>query len=408
MTLPLGPRPDPPNDRCAILGDPGPPVGGVFRDKLLARELLRWYAVARRDLPWRRTQDPYRVWVSEVMLQQTRAEAVVPYYRTFLRAFPTLHSLARAREEDVLRVWAGLGYYARARNLHRAAKEVLRRGAFPATAAEWRRLPGVGRYTAAAVASIAFGEDAVAVDGNVLRVGLRLLGLRAATSDPRARQTVEVALGAALPRGRAGDFNQALMDLGATLCVPRSPRCEACPVQRFCRAHAEGTATSIPTPRRPPRKPHRTFVAVLVCDPSGRVLLLRQPPGGLWGSLWTLPYVEARSWREARPHLSRLVGADLRRGRRTLRFSHAFTHFTASFEVVAARCARLPHTGRFVRPDQPALALPAPTARLLRALATERAPAPAGRVSSGSTRTSGSSRSRSRRPTGPRSPGTPP
>jgi A/G-specific adenine glycosylase len=376
-------------------------------DRRLAHRLLRWYAVARRDLPWRRTQDPYRVWVSEVLLQQTRAEVVVSYYRDFLRAFPTVHKLASAREQDVLRVWAGLGYYARARNLHRAAKEVVRRGAFPATAAEWRRLPGVGRYTAAAVASIAFGEDALALDGNGVRVGLRLLGLRAPACDSRARGAVEAALRAVLPRGRAGDFNQALMDLGATVCVPRSPRCEACPVQRFCRAHGQGLAASIPTPR-PRSKPHRSFVAALVRDPSGRVLLLRQPPRGLWGSLWTLPYVEARSWREARVQLSQLVGADLRGGRTVLRFSHPFTHFTASFEVVAARCAHPRAAGRFVRPDRPTIGLPAPTARLLRALARERSTQPRGQVSSASTRTSGSPRSRSRTPAGPRSRGTPP
>lgn len=334
----------------------------------LPRALLRWYAARRRDLPWRRTQDPYRVWVSEVMLQQTRAEVVVPYYRRFLRAFPTVDALAAARLEEVLRRWAGLGYYARARNLHRAAREIVRRGAFPATSRELRELPGVGPYTAAAVASIAFGEDVVAVDGNVARVGLRLLGLRAAARDSRARRAVEAALRAVVPRGRAGDFNQALMDLGATVCVPKRPRCEGCPVRSFCRAHQDGTAPSIPLANTRTPKPARRFMAALVRDPRGRVLLVRRPPDGLWGGLWTLPYVEAPSWRAARGPLSRLLGAHLRGGRAVLGFSHAFTHFTAAFQVVAARCAHPPAAGRFVRPDRPGVPLPAPVARALSAL----------------------------------------
>ncbi len=338
-------------------------------DRRLAERLLRWYARCRRDLPWRRTRDPYRIWISEVMLQQTRAEVVVPYYRRFLRAFPTVQALAAAPEQEVLRLWAGLGYYARARNLHRAAREVVRRGGFPATAAEWRKLPGVGRYTAAAVASIAFGQDELAVDSNVLRVGLRLVGLRASPAEAAARRAVEATLRAVLPAGRAGDFNQALMDLGATVCLPRAPRCEACPVSASCRAHTRGLADRLPLQRPQPPRPHRRFVAALVRDGAGRVLLVRQPSPGLWGGLWTLPYVPGTSWRQARPALERLVGVPLHRDHLELTFRHTFTHFHATFHVVGARTRGTPGAGRFAPPGRPTFPVPAPVARLLSRLA---------------------------------------
>lgn len=310
------------------------------------------------------------MWVSEVLLQQTRVEVAVRYYRAFLRAFPDVRTLATAREEDVLRVWAGLGYYARARNLLRAAREVVRRGGFPTTAAAWRRLPGVGPYTAAAVASIAFGEDAVALDGNVLRVGLRLLGLRRPSRHPASRRAVERALRAALPPGRAGEFNQALMDLGATVCVPRNPRCPACPVRAFCRARALGRVGEIPVRTPQVDKPHRRFVAVLVQDPRGRVLLVRRPPGGLWGGLWTLPYVEAGSWQAARPALEKLLGVQLRRGSGRWRMEHAFTHFRATFEVCAARTTGRPRGARFVARPGSEVPTPAPFRDVLARLAS--------------------------------------
>ncbi len=342
-------------------------MGVDFR---FTRRLLRWYARYRRDLPWRRTRDPYRVWVSEVMLQQTRVEAAVPYYRAFLRAFPDVHALAAAQEEDVLRVWAGLGYYARARHLLRAAREVVRQGSFPATAAGWRKLPGVGPYTAAAVASIAFGEDVVAVDGNVARVGLRLLGLPRSTGDAAARRAVQAALSRVLPSGQAGEFNQALMDLGATVCLPARPRCAACPVQAFCRAHSTGRVNQIPL--RPPRpaRPHRRFVAAVVRDGRGRVLLVRQPSNGLWGGLWTLPYVEAPSWGRARGLLQRQLGVPLQADGLRLAFDHTFTHFHAYFQVVGARALQPPRAGRFVRPGAERLPTPAPLRHLLAVLAS--------------------------------------
>lgn len=339
----------------------------------LAAQLLRWYARHRRDLPWRRTRNPYRIWVSEVMLQQTRAEVVIPYYHAFLRAFPTLQALAAARLDDVLGLWAGLGYYARARHLHAAARQIVRRGRFPTTSAEWQKLPGVGPYTAAAVASIAFGEDAVALDGNVARVGLRLLGLRASLSDSTARRAVEAALRLVLPRGRAGQFNQALMDLGATVCVPKNPRCEACPVCSLCRARQNGTASLIPLPKARTPKPVRHFVAALLRDTQGRVLLVRQPPHGLWGSLWTLPFVEASSWEQAQPALQHLLGVPLRRDGLHTTLWHTFTHFRARFHVFRVQSPKAPRAGRFASTPPARVALPTPFRKLLSS------PPPAGR-----------------------------
>ncbi|MCS7172260.1 MAG: A/G-specific adenine glycosylase [Armatimonadetes bacterium] len=336
------------------------------------RALLRWYARAARSLPWRETRDPYAIWVAEVLLQQTRVEIAIPYYHRFLAAFPTVEALAAAEEEEILRIWAGVGYYARARGLHRAARRIVQQGGFPATMEGWRALPGVGPYTAAAVASIAFGQDVLALDSNGLRVGARLLAVRDPLSDPRARSSIRSALEALLPQGRAGEFNQALMDLGATVCTLRAPRCGVCPVRRWCRAAAQGIQDRIPVRRANSPKPHRHFVAVLVRDAEGRVLLVRQPPRGLWGGLWILPQVEARTWRQARPRLERVLGVRLRRRNRkvfaTLR--HAFTHFLATFQVVEVSPGSLPAVGRFTSPHTPEIPVPAPTRRILERLQT--------------------------------------
>ncbi|MGE5277056.1 MAG: A/G-specific adenine glycosylase, partial [Acidobacteriota bacterium] len=239
----------------------------------LRRALLRWYRRRRRDLPWRRTSDPYAVWVSEVMLQQTTAAVVARRWGEFLRRFPTVRALARAPEGDVLAAWAGLGYYARARSLRRAARWVVSAGAFPRTAEEWRALPGVGPYTAAAVASICYGEPAAVLDGNVARVLSRLGGLRldprSAAGSRRLGATAQSLLDPSAP----GDSNQALMELGATVCTPRAPRCPACPLGRSCRARSLGTPEAFP-PRRK-REASRTIHLVAgVARRRGRIVLV--------------------------------------------------------------------------------------------------------------------------------------
>lgn len=257
----------------------------------LRHRLLAFYDARSRDLPWRREADPYRVWVSEVMLQQTRVEAVIPYYERWMRRFPTLEALAEADVDDVLREWQGLGYYARARNLHRAARLVRERhnGRIPADPEALRQLPGVGEYTAGAIASIAFGIPAPAIDGNVRRVFSRLLD----DPDP-APSELRGVVAALVPEDRPGDFNQALMELGATICTPRSPACDRCPVAAMCRARANGTVAERPRPKPKKALPEDDVATAVVVAPSGRFLLTRRPEDGLLGGMWEFPGTAVR------------------------------------------------------------------------------------------------------------------
>jgi A/G-specific adenine glycosylase len=251
-----------------------------------------WYDHAARDLPWRRTRDPYAIWVSEVMLQQTRVETVVPYYQRFLRSFPSVGALAAASQEDVLHHWSGLGYYRRARQLHLAAAEVVERyaGELPRDVSQLRTLSGVGEYTAGAIASIAFGKRAALVDGNVARVLSRLFGIEDDMATARGRKRVWSVVRELVPRDRPGRFNQALMELGATVCAPKRPRCDACPVARHCRAHLDGRVHELP--RMAARKAPRTerFDAMVVSH-RGALLLAQREDDGRFGSLWEPPLV---------------------------------------------------------------------------------------------------------------------
>nr|QKW93643.1 adenine DNA glycosylase [Vitiosangium cumulatum] len=262
------------------------------REKLRSR-LLEWYDRQKRDLPWRRTRDPYAIWLSEVMLQQTQVATVIPYWERFLQRFPTVEALAAAPLPDVLATWRGLGYYSRARNLHRAAQEVVARfgGRLPSTAAELLTLPGFGRYTSGAVASIAFGEPAPLVDGNVARVLSRLFEVEGAPGD-RAREAKLWALATELVHGeRPGDFNQALMEHGATVCRPESPLCLLCPVREVCLAYHHGRVDELP-PAKVRAAPKRMTLAVAVWAHEGRLLLARRAEKGLFGGLWELPAAE--------------------------------------------------------------------------------------------------------------------
>lgn len=256
--------------------------------------LLAWYDREKRDLPWRRTQDPYAIWLSEVMLQQTQVSTVIPYWERFLSRFPTVQALAAAPLEEVLTAWKGLGYYSRARNLHRAAEEVVQRfgGRLPASAAELLTLPGFGRYTAGAVASIAGGEQTPLVDGNVARVLSRLFEVEGLPGD-RAREAQLWALAGALVVGeRPGDFNQALMEHGATVCRPEQPLCLLCPVREHCLAYRHGRVGELP-PAKVRAAPRRLTLALAAWrDEAGRLLLARRAEKGLFGGLWELPAAE--------------------------------------------------------------------------------------------------------------------
>jgi A/G-specific adenine glycosylase len=276
----------------------------------LRRRLLAWYDAERRALPWRfpqRGADPYRVWLAEVMLQQTQVQAAIPYYERFLARFPALEALAAAREEDVLASWAGLGYYARGRNLHAAAREALRlHGGLPASVDALRALPGFGPYTAGAVASIAFAIPAAAVDGNVARVLARLFLVEGDPGSAPVRARVLALAQALVDPVRPGDLNQALMDLGATLCGKPAPRCGRCPVSPLCAARAGGRAGEIPAARkRPARRP--LVLACAIVRRRGEILLERRPSGGLFGGTWGLPAAEVPPRDEPRAALARAL-----------------------------------------------------------------------------------------------------
>lgn len=262
----------------------------------LADALLQnWYGEVKRDLPWRRTNDPYRIWISEVMLQQTRVEAVIPYYERFLQTCPTVQHLAEAPEAVYLKLWEGLGYYSRVRNLHRAAVQICTQhgGQLPADFAALRALSGIGDYTAGAIGSIAFGLPVPAVDGNVLRVMARLTNDDRSVDDVKIKRELTALTVACLPKQAVGDFNQALMELGATVCIPNgAPKCYDCPAQHLCQGYAYGTAANLPT--RAPKKV-RTLCnrTVMVCRYQGLVGIQQRPESGLLARLWELPAYES-------------------------------------------------------------------------------------------------------------------
>ena len=307
--------------------------------RTLRRSLLAWYRAGRRDLPWRRTCDPYRIWISEIMLQQTTVGAVVPYYRRFVRAFPTVGALAAARLDDVLAAWSGLGYYRRARHLHQAARVVVERhgGRFPRRLADALALPGIGRYTAGAVLSIAFSERLPVVDGNVARVLSRLLLLRGRQSAAHRGRLWSAAAELAAETASPGDWNQALMELGATLCAPRDPACGECPVARRCAARAAGLEGRIPPPRRA-RRPVHVRSAVALVSRRGRFLLRRRTDAALpMRGLWEFP--------AAHPGGGDGLRLDLGRPIATVR--HSITYRRYRISIHPARLVSEPPRGRY-------------------------------------------------------------
>ena len=263
------------------------------RLKAIAEPLLAWYDANKRTLPWRGTKDPYRVWVSEIMLQQTRVAAVLPYYRRWMEELPTVEALAAVEEGRLMKLWQGLGYYSRARNLQKAARMIVEEleGRFPARYAELIKLPGVGDYTAGAIASIAFGERVPAVDGNVLRVAARVADIRENIMDAKVRKAFRGYMAAAMPQDRSGEFNQALMDLGATVCLPNgAPECGRCPLAGLCEANRLGSQESLPVrSKKPERRVEELTVYLLARE--GRIALRRRPEQGLLAGLWEFPHV---------------------------------------------------------------------------------------------------------------------
>lgn len=305
--------------------------------------LLQWYERHQRDLPWRHTRDPYAIWVAEIMLQQTRVETVVDYYGRFLLQFPTLVALAEASIDDVLKAWEGLGYYARARNLHRAARVIVEEmeGQLPPTPEALLLLPGVGRYTAAAIASIAFQHDAVALDGNLLRVLCRLFAVDDDPGRSNTQRRLRALANSMLPPGHAGDFNQALMDLGATICTPAQPSCLLCPLAQHCTSRHEGIQEVLPIRATRGQRPHRDVTAGVIWDTADHVLITRRPLDGLLGGMWEFPGGKCLPGESLPACLHREiieeVGIEIEVGDLLCRVEHAFTHFYMTLYVFDCR-----------------------------------------------------------------------
>ncbi|MBU9888267.1 MAG: A/G-specific adenine glycosylase [Candidatus Omnitrophica bacterium] len=352
--------------------DPAP-----LRQKI-ARRLKRWYSLHQRDLPWRRTNDPYKIWVSEVMLQQTQVATVIPYYRKWLRRFPTLVSLARAPLNEVLRYWAGLGYYRRARMFHQAARYVQKKmkGKIPETAEGLCHLPGIGRYTAGAIASIAFGQRAPVLDGNVIRVLTRIFGIAQDIARLRTLEKLWNTAASLLPEKDPGDMNQAMMELGATVCFPRDPRCPQCPVRTFCKARQRNKPDFYPVHSQKENYEKIEMTALVPQNDRGDVWIERQHASSRWGGLWMFPFWNGRS------SMIKEIGEFRTRLQPLMIVRHGYTKYRITLTVHKARIPKGKKSGKFLMgrkgrwvPLQriKLLAFPAPHQQIVNALTAKHA-----------------------------------
>ncbi|MBN1478758.1 A/G-specific adenine glycosylase [candidate division KSB1 bacterium] len=300
--------------------------------------LLTWYDDEFRDLPWRQTADPYKIWVSEIMLQQTQVVKVVPYYKRFIDAFPTMHDLAHAHLDQVLKQWEGLGYYARARNLHKAAQVIVQKfsGSFPASEAEIVKLPGIGEYTTAAIMSIVFNAELPVIDGNVNRVLCRIFAVEVDPKSREGRQIVRQKAELLLARGHAGTYNQAIMELGAMICTPRSPGCTVCPVNTFCQARQKNKQADYPIQSPKKKRPHK-HIAVAIIWRNDKILIDQRKPQGLLGGLWEFPGGHVEDGESYEKAVIREVKEELDINIKVTRFFttvfHQYTHFTISLHA---------------------------------------------------------------------------
>jgi len=307
--------------------------------------LLNWYKKNKRTLPWRGHPDAYAVWVSEIMLQQTRVETVIAYFEKWMRLFPSVAALANASERDVLNAWEGLGYYSRARNLHKAAQVVLNDygGVLPSKLEELIKLPGIGRYTVGAIASIAFGMDEPALDGNLKRVYARLFDISESVDSTQGEKILWDIARRNLPKNKAGDFNQALMDLGATICLPKNPRCLICPLMDVCEARINGTQGLRPVKKPKKVSPHYVHVAGVIIR-RGKVLLTQRPSKGLLGGMWEFP--NGRVDGNPEEELAKVLGSEysLKAQRKEALgiIRHAYTHFKVTVHVFRCELLSMP------------------------------------------------------------------
>jgi len=310
----------------------------------IARQVIGWYRKHQRPLPWRETRDPYAIWISEVMLQQTQVQTAIPYYRRFLMRFPNVRTLARADLQDVLKVWENMGYYSRARHLHEAAKRIVKRhgGKVPATMDGLRRLPGIGPYIASAILCFAFGRNIATLEANVCRVLCRLKAIRTPLAQAGTQKRISEIAAALVPESNPGLFNQGLMDLGATICTPRGPACDQCPIAGHCEALKSGIQEMLPVKKRRKPLPHKRMTAAIIRDRNRRILIVQRPPKGLLGGLWKFPGGECGAGEPPDRALRRIVreelGISIRIGQPLARVKHTYTHFHTT--LYGFRCAR--------------------------------------------------------------------
>lgn len=337
-----------------------------MKTQKIVSSLLKWFVRNKRPLPWRKTQDPYRIWVSETMLQQTQVNTVIPYYRRWMRNFPSLTQLAQAPLSQVLKSWEGLGYYARARNLQRAAKIVLEKfgGKLPPSREALEKLPGIGRYTAGALASIAFNQPEPVLDGNVKRVLSRVFAVKEPVNQTAGeRKLWEIAKGllergfvslSSRGKGVYGDFNQALMELGALICLPENPKCSLCPLERTCQAHRLGKETFFPVKIGRVNTEKLKTVAAVIWK-KGRVLLQKQPLQGRWGGLWTFPQWTLINGKREKEFLERRMEQDLGLSVQNLgplmEIEHAFTKYRVHLRVFQGETAERGR-GKWIEPQK--------------------------------------------------------
>lgn len=304
----------------------------------LATPLLTWYDQNARELPWRGVNDPYAVWVSEIMLQQTRVDTVIPFFQRWMREFPTISDLAQASLQRVLAVWEGLGYYGRARNLHKAAQIIQAEygGTLPDDMGSLRKLPGIGKYTAGAIASIALGRDEPALDGNIRRVLARIFSMDEPVRSPQGERRLWGLAAAHLPTRKAGDYNQAMMDLGALICTPRKPQCSICPLSHLCQAYAQGIQEALPVIPRKPTIPHHIVTAAIIRQ-DDQVLIAQRPTQGLLGGLWEFPGGKVQAGEDLvtclRREIMEELAAEIAIHEPAGVYQHAYTHFRVTLHA---------------------------------------------------------------------------
>ncbi|MET3683109.1 A/G-specific adenine glycosylase [Alkalibacillus flavidus] len=312
----------------------------LFDHQAFSRDLIVWYEKQKRNLPWRDNQDPYRIWVSEIMLQQTQVDTVIPYFKHFMNRYPTVYDLAQADEQDVLKAWEGLGYYSRARNLHEAVKEVVATygGEVPGDKKELKKLKGVGSYTQGAILSIAFDQAEPAVDGNVMRVMSRVLMIDEDIAKPKTKTVFEDVIRDIMSQDNPSSYNQGLMELGALICQPKNPKCDECPVQTHCEAYAQGVQTDLPVKSKAKKQKEETYVALVLRGADGRYLIEKRPDNGLLANLWQFPLFSQSEFDETSliNHFETQYGASITITSRPGRVKHVYSHVIWHVDIIVA------------------------------------------------------------------------